>query len=215
MRTHVWIRTLACAVLALPLAGQAQPDAAAPKEPARPNGLYATFNTSLGNITVKLFDKETPITVKNFVDLALGRKAYTDPRTGQKSSQPLYDGLTFHRVIPGFMIQGGDPLGSGVGGTEPIRDEFLPGLKFEQPGRLAMANRGPDTGSCQFFITEAPTPHLNGAHTIFGQVVEGQDIVHKIATVDRAGDKPRVPVRILKVDIERVGPEPGGKKKTK
>jgi peptidyl-prolyl cis-trans isomerase A (cyclophilin A) len=185
----------------------AQPAAAAP--PARAPGLYATFVTSQGNIVVKFFEKETPITVKNFVALAQGTKAWPDPKTGQRVTRPLYNGLTFHRVIPGFMIQGGDPTATGSGGTDAIPDEFLPGLRFDQPGRMAMANAGPKTGSCQFFFTEVPVPHLNGLHTIFGQVVEGQDVVSKIGRVPRDGnDKPRTPVTILKVDITREGPPP-------
>lgn len=181
-----------------------------PAQPAREPGLYATFHTTMGAITVKLFENESPITVRNFVDLARGRKAWTDPKTGQKVLRPLYNGVTFHRVIPGFMIQGGDP--SGTGAYSPgftIRDEFHPTLRFDVPGRLAMANAGPNTGNCQFFITEVPTPHLNGGHTIFGQVVEGQDLVGKIARVPRdAGDRPRTPVRITSVTFQREGPAP-------
>ncbi len=190
---------------------QAPPAAApaAPPPPAREPGLYATIVTNHGAITVKLFEKESPITVRNFTGLALGRKAWTDPKTGQRVTRPLYNGLTFHRVIPGFMIQGGDPLGNGTGGTDAIPDEFHPSLKFDRPGRLAMANAGPKTGSCQFFITEVPTPFLDGKHTIFGQVIEGQELVGKIARVPRnAEDKPRTAVRILKVSIKREGPPP-------
>ncbi len=194
-------------------AGQTQPPAGTP---ARENGLYATIGVShgkepMGRIVLKLYEAESPITVRNFVDLALGRKAWSDPKTGARVRRPLYNGLTFHRVIPGFMIQGGDPLGNGTGGTAVIKDEFHPTLKFDIPGRLAMANAGPNTGSCQFFITEVPTPHLNGKHTIFGQVVEGQDLVGKIARVSRgANDKPVTPVIMTKVSIERVGPAPEG-----
>ena len=182
----------------------------APAPAAREPGLYATIVTTQGNIVVKFFEKEAPITVKNFVALAQGRKPWTDPKTGQRVTRPLYNGLTFHRVIPGFMIQGGDPLGNGTGGTDVITDEFHPTLKFDQPGRLGMANTGdPRTGSCQFFITEVPTPGLNGKHTVFGQVVEGLDLVPKIARVPRdANDKPRTAVRITKVDIKREGPPP-------
>jgi len=180
------------------------------KTGGREPGLYATINTTMGAIKVKLFEKEAPITVRNFVDLALGRKAWVDPKTGQKVRRPLYNGVTFHRVIPGFMIQGGDPTGTGAynpGFT--IKDEFHPSLKFDVPGRLAMANAGPNTGNCQFFITEVPTPHLNNAHTIFGQVVEGQELVGKIARVPRdANDKPRTPVRITSITFEREGPAP-------
>jgi cyclophilin family peptidyl-prolyl cis-trans isomerase len=184
---------------------------AAPK-PTREPGLYATINTSMGPLVCVLYEKQAPITVKNFVALARGGiKAWTDPKTGQKTTRPLYTGLTFHRVIPGFMIQGGDPTGTGMGdgGLKPIPDEFDPSLTFDKPGRLAMANSGPRTGTCQFFITEVPTPHLNGHHTIFGQVVEGQDLVTKITHVPRNGDdKPNTPVKIVSIKIVREGPAP-------
>jgi cyclophilin family peptidyl-prolyl cis-trans isomerase len=197
-------------------AAAAQDPQAQPPKPARADGLYATIQVShggqpMGSIVLKLFENESPVTVRNFVDLALGRKAWTDPKTGARVRRPLYNGLTFHRVIPGFMIQGGDPLGNGTGGTDVIKDEFHPTLKFDIAGRLAMANAGPNTGSCQFFITEVPTPHLNGKHTIFGQVVEGQDLVGKIAHVPRnSSDKPLTPVVMTRVSIERVGPVPPG-----
>ena len=174
----------------------------------RPNGLYATLETSLGNITFELFEKDAPVTVKNFTDLALGRQAYSDPRNGLPSKIPFFNGLTFHRVIPGFMIQGGDPLGTGTGGTKTIPDEFKAELNFDRPGRVGMANAGPNTGSCQFFLTESEQPHLNQLHTVFGQVVEGQDIVGKIAGVPAQNDKPTEDVTILKVKLERVGPGP-------
>lgn len=205
---------LAASALSLPLFAQAPPAPAA--KPARENGLYATIQVShgaapMGSIVLKLYETEAPVTVKNFVDLALGRKSWPDPKTGARVRRPLYNGLTFHRVIPGFMIQGGDPTGTGMGGTDVIKDEFHPTLKFDIPGRLAMANAGPSTGSCQFFITEVPTPHLNGKHTIFGQVVEGQELVARIARVPRgANDKPSTPVVMTKVTLERVGPAPAG-----
>ena len=194
----------------------AQETAPQQAKPAREDGLYATIQVShggqpMGAITFRLFELESPVTVRNFVDLALGRKAWTDPKTGARVRRPLYNGLTFHRVIPGFMIQGGDPLGTGMGGTDVIKDEFHPTLKFDIPGRVAMANAGPRTGSCQFFITEVPTPHLNGKHTIFGQVVEGQELVGKIARLPRdSRDKPTTPVVMTRVSIERVGPAPEG-----
>jgi peptidyl-prolyl cis-trans isomerase A (cyclophilin A) len=181
----------------------------APARPEREPGLYASITTSMGTIVAKLYEKESPITVKNFVDLALGRKEWVDPATRQKVKKPLYNGLIFHRVIPGFMIQGGDPLGTGTGGTDEIPDEFDPSLSFDRPGKLGMANAGPGTGSSQFFITEVPTPHLTGKHTIFGQVVDGQDVVEKIARVPRdSRDKPATPVRMIRVAINRVGPGP-------
>ena len=178
---------------------------AVPKTP-RPDGLYTNISTSVGDITLKLYEEQAPVTVKNFLGLATGRKSWVDPKTQQRVSRPLYNGLTFHRVIPGFMIQGGDPTGTGMGGTDVIKDEFVPTLKFDQPGRLAMANAGPHTGSCQFFITEGPRlpTHLNGKHTIFGQVVEHQDVVEQIARVPKdRNDKPDVPVVIKKVTFER------------
>jgi peptidyl-prolyl cis-trans isomerase A (cyclophilin A) len=182
-----------------------KPAAAAAKAPARPAGVYATLETSLGNITLELFEKATPLTVKNFTELATGKRAYLDPRNGLPSKVPLFNGLMFHRVIPGFMIQGGDPLGDGTGGTKNIPDEFKPELSFDRPGRVGMANAGPGTGSCQFFITESEQPHLNQLHTVFGQVVEGQDIVGKIANVPAQNDKPIEAVKILNVRIQRVG----------
>jgi len=179
---------------------------ATPPAPPRPPGTYATITIvhgtqPLGNIVFKFFDKESPITTKNFVDLARGTKAWPNPKAGgAKVRTPLYNGLTFHRVIPGFMIQGGDPLGTGTGGTDPIVDEFHPSLRFNQPGLVAMANAGPGTGSCQFFITEAPTPWLDGRHTIFGQVIEGQELVKTIANLPKGpGDKPNVPVKMSRV----------------
>lgn len=184
--------------------------AVAPAKPARSPGLYATLHvthgaTPMGSITFKFYEQESPITVKNFVDLAQGRKEWMNPKTGTRSKAPLYNGLTFHRVIPNFMIQGGDPQGNGTGGTDPIPDEFHPTLRFDTPGRVAMANAGPGTGSSQFFITEGTPGHLDGRHTIFGQVIEGQELVGQIARVPRGrGDKPDVPVRISRVVITRV-----------
>ena len=183
---------------------------AKPAVPARAPGLYATLSithgvTPLGNIVFKFYEKESPITVKNFVDLAQGRKEWLNPKTGTRVKAPLYNGLTFHRVIPEFMIQGGDPQGNGMGGTDPIVDEFHPSLTFSVPGIVAMANAGPGTGSSQFFITEGTPGHLNGRHTIFGQVIEGQDLVSKIARLPRGrGDKPDVPVKMSRVLITRV-----------
>ena len=154
--------------------------------PQGPGDLYAVFRTSRGNITVKLFEKEAPKTIENFVGLATGKREWIDPRTGQKSKAKLYDGTLFHRVIPQFMIQGGDPLGTGTGGPGyKFEDEFQSSKKFDKPFLLAMANAGPNTNGSQFFITEVPTPHLNGRHTIFGEVVKGGDLVPQIG---RAGN---------------------------
>jgi len=152
--------------------------------------IYATFKTSMGDIVVKLFPEKAPKTVENFLGLAEGTREWTDPRGGQKVKKPLYDGTVFHRVIPDFMIQGGDPLGTGTGGPGyRFADEIGPDNKFDRPGLLAMANAGPNTNGSQFFITEVPTPHLNRGHTIFGEAVKGQDLVGKIA---RAGAKTRL-----------------------
>ncbi len=207
---HFFVHLFLCLISACIISAQqpAPAPVAAPKPPALAPGLYATIQTVFGNIKLRLFEKESPITVKNFADLAMGRKEYTDPRTRLKSRKPLYNGLTFHRVIPGFMIQGGDPLGSGTGGTERIKDEFAPTLKFEEAGVLAMANAGPGTGSCQFFITVAPQPHLNGRHTIFGKVIAGQSVVDKIVNVPLLGERPRTAVRIISVSVRREGPSP-------
>jgi len=167
-------------------------------------GLYAIFETSQGNITIRLFEKEAPKTVANFTELAEGKRPWTDPATGKKVTRPLYDGLIFHRVIPGFMIQGGDPMGNGMGGPGyQFEDEFSKEVRFDMPGRLAMANAGPNTNGSQFFITDGLTPHLNMRHTIFGQVIEGQDVVHKIATVPTVPqDRPKTAVT-MKVKIVR------------
>jgi peptidyl-prolyl cis-trans isomerase A (cyclophilin A) len=171
----------------------------------RPAGTYAVFETSLGNIVVKLLDKEAPKTVENFIGLAEGSKEFTNPMTGKKEKRNFYDGLVFHRVIPQFMIQGGCPRGDGRGGPGySFSDEFHPSLKHSKAGKLSMANSGPNTNGSQFFITVAPTPHLDNRHTIFGEVVEGQDVADKISNTSRDGsDKPRTPVT-MKVKIERV-----------
>jgi peptidyl-prolyl cis-trans isomerase A (cyclophilin A) len=144
--------------------------------------IYATFKTTMGDIVVKLLPDKAPKTVENFVGLAEGTKKWSDPRSGMPSSKPLYDGTVFHRVIPDFMIQGGDPEGTGMGGPGyKFADEIGPDNKFDKPGLLAMANAGPNTNGSQFFITEVPTPHLNKGHTIFGEVVKGFELVPKIA----------------------------------
>ena len=152
--------------------------------------IFATFKTSLGEIVVKLLAEKAPKTVENFVGLAEGTKEWTDPTTRQQVKRPLYDGTVFHRVIPDFMIQGGDPLGTGYGGPGfKFADEIGPDNKFDRPGLLAMANAGPNTNGSQFFITEVPTPHLNRGHTIFGEVVKGFDLVPKIARAGNAKTK--------------------------
>ena len=169
-------------------------------------GTYAVFNTTEGTITVRLFEADAPVTVKNFLDLAEGNKEWTHPGTRAKSSDKLYNGTIFHRVIPDFMIQGGDPTGTGMGGPGYRFQDETSGSKhrFDKAGKLAMANSGPNTNGCQFFITVAPTPWLTGKHTIFGEVVEGQDIADKISKVPRGGqDKPHKPVVLESVTIER------------
>jgi len=173
---------------------------------SRAPGTYAIFDTSQGTIVARLFEKEAPKTVANFVGLAEGTKEFKDPRTGQTTKKPFYDGLTFHRVIPQFMIQGGCPLGTGTG--DPgyrFADEFHPTLRHDKPGKLSMANAGPNTNGSQFFITVAPTPWLDNKHAIFGEVVEGLDLAVKISELPRgANDKPKTPVVVKSLRIERV-----------
>ena len=174
---------------------------------SRQPGVYAMFTTSEGTIVCRLFEQDAPITVKNFIELAEGTREWTDPRTGSKSNSPLYDGTIFHRVIPQFMVQGGDPTGTGMGGPGyKFQDETKGSThKFDKPGKLAMANSGPNTNGSQFFITVAATPWLTGNHTIFGEVVEGQDIADKITAVPRSRqDKPLKDVVVNSVKIERV-----------
>lgn len=168
-------------------------------------GVYAQFITSEGSFTVRFFDQEAPRTVENFVGLAEGTKEWTDPRTSQKVKKPYYDGVTFHRVIEGFMIQGGDPLGQGIGGPGyTFADEFHPKARHSKAGILSMANRGPNTNGGQFFITLAPTPHLDDRHSVFGEVVDGMDVVNRIgstSTTDR--DRPVKDIVIQTIRIER------------
>src|SRR5512146_2758022 len=174
---------------------------------ARDPGLYVTFNTTQGSIVCRLFESEAPNTVKNFIELAEGKREWTHPTTRQRSTARLYDGTIFHRVIPGFMIQGGDPAGTGFGGPGYQFADETKGSphKFDRPGKLAMANAGPNTNGSQFFITVAATPWLTGNHTIFGEVIEGQDIANKISTVARgAQDRPKKDVVLESVTIERV-----------
>jgi peptidyl-prolyl cis-trans isomerase A (cyclophilin A) len=174
---------------------------------AREPGTYATLQTTEGTIVCRLFDKEAPKTVENFVDLAEGKRDWTHPVSRKKSTDRLYDGTIFHRVIPEFMIQGGDPAGNGMGGPGYQFEDETKGSphKFDKKGKLAMANAGPNTNGSQFFITVAPTTWLTGKHTIFGEVVEGQDIADKISNIARgAQDRPKNDVVLQSVTIERV-----------
>jgi peptidyl-prolyl cis-trans isomerase A (cyclophilin A) len=172
--------------------------------------LYATFDTTEGQIVVKLFSKDAPKTVENFVGLATGEKTWKDPATGEtKEGVSLYNGTIFHRCIGNFMIQGGDPLGRGTGGPGyKFEDEFQSGRRFDKKGLLAMANAGPNTNGSQFFITVVPTPHLNGGHTIFGEVVKGQEVADRIANEipKGPGDRPKTDVRINNLGISTEAP---------
>ena len=166
---------------------------------------YAHFETSEGNFKVRLFDKEAPKTVANFTGLVEGPQEWRDPASGERRKAPFYNGIVFHRVINGFMIQGGDPLGQGTGGPGyNFADEFHPGARHAKAGVLSMANSGPNTNGSQFFITLGPTPHLDNKHSVFGEVVEGLDVVKKIGAVPTGRqDRPVTPVVINKVSIER------------
>jgi len=170
--------------------------------------IWATLQTSKGTIVVKLFSKDAPKTVANFVGLAAGEKEWTDPRDNQKKKTPLYNGTEFHRVIPNFMIQGGDPTGTGRG--QPgftFEDEFKSGRKFDKKGLLAMANRGPDSNGSQFFITTSTPTHLNGKHTIFGEVVSGYPVVEAISEVKTmTGNRPVEPVVLQSVTLSEKAP---------
>jgi peptidyl-prolyl cis-trans isomerase A (cyclophilin A) len=177
------------------------------KEAARPVAaeLIAILRTTEGRIALRLFPDHAPATVGNFVALAEGARSWTDPRTTQETTGRLYDGTIFHRVIEGFMIQGGDPLGSGIGGPGyEFADEFHPDLRFDRPYLLAMANAGPGTNGSQFFITAGPTPHLNRKHTIFGEVIDGSEVVDAISkTPTDKNKRPLSNVVLESVTIER------------
>jgi len=174
---------------------------------ARQSGTYAVFDTSEGKIVCRLFEKDAPKTVANFMELAEGKREWTHPVNRKKSKDRLYDGTIFHRVIPDFMVQGGDPAGNGMGGPGYQFEDETKGSphKFDRSGKLAMANAGPNTNGSQFFITVGPTTWLTGKHTIFGEVVEGQDVVDKITSVPRnKQDRPMKDVVLKCVNIERV-----------
>jgi len=175
------------------------------KEKSVAEPLYATLKTSLGVIVIRLYDEKAPKTVENFVGLASGTKEWTDPKTGEKVKRPLYNGTLFHRVIPGFMIQGGDPLGRGTGGPGyKFADEFNPDLRHNKAGILSMANSGPNTNGSQFFITLGPTPDLDNRHSVFGEVAQGQDVVAAIVNAPRGpNDRPLKDVVLQEVIISR------------
>ena len=177
----------------------------AAESPDKKGPLYATFKTSMGDIVIQLFEDKAPKTVANFVGLASGTKDWVDPKTGEKVKKPLYNGTIFHRVIPGFMIQGGDPLGNGMGGPGyRFEDEFHPDLRHTKGGILSMANAGPNTNGSQFFIALAPTLHLDNRHSVFGELVKGQEVVVAIGNVARgANDRPVKEVVLKEVVISR------------
>jgi len=192
-----------------------KPGASAKKAVAtkRAPGLYATLNTTAGPIVIKFYEKEAPKTVANFVGLATGTKEFTDPKTDKKTKRPYYNGIIFHRVVKGFMIQGGDPLGTGTGGPGYEFEDELPTTLDYTPGTVAMANAGPNTNGSQFFIMHGDySNRLPKNYSIFGKVVQGMDVVNKIASAettmgnDGAMSKPLNPVKILTVRVERVGP---------
>ncbi len=167
--------------------------------------LYATLKTTMGDVVILLFEEKAPKTVANFVGLASGTKEWMDPKSGQRVKRPLYNGTIFHRVIPGFMIQGGDPLGNGTGGPGyRFEDEFHADLKHSKGGILSMANAGPNTNGSQFFITHRATPWLDGKHSVFGEVVKGQEVVEAIGNVPRGSrDRPLKDVVLVEVVISR------------
>ena len=180
------------------------------QNPTLKPGLYAVFQTSEGSITALLYEKATPIAVRNFVALAQGTKPWKDPKTGAMVKRPLYENLIFHRVLPGLMIQAGDPTGRGSHNCGiRIPDEFLPGLRFDRAGKLAVANTGdPDSGGCQFFITTDSMSQWSGKYSIFGEVVSGLDVADKISHARVRGDRPVDPAKLIRVTIERIDAAP-------
>lgn len=212
--TAALVLLVGCAMTVGNAGGQEKKEATAPKSDAEKGaggksepGTYAVLDTSEGKIVLRLFEKEAPASVENFIGLAEGTKEFTDPVSGSKAKRPYYDGTKFHRVIPGFMMQGGDPTGTGTGGPGfTIKDEWSNGLAFDRPGRLGMARKPqPGTAGSQFFITQAPYPSLSGQYTVFGQVVEGQEVVdHVCKEIGTSSGKPTKDVILKKVTIERV-----------
>lgn len=207
------MRTILCAALLVSLSlfclGQAATTAKPPvRTPVGSGNPRAVLHTTVGDLNCELFEKQTPVTVENFIGLSNGSKEWKNPMShATKRGVPLYDGTIFHRVIPNFMIQGGDPAGNGTGDPGyKFKDEFVAGMYFDRPGRLAMANSGPGTNGSQFFITEVPTPHLNGHHTIFGQCdAASLELVKKIARMasDPSNNRPFHPVKITHIEIRR------------
>src|SRR5262245_7169410 len=196
------IATLAALLAFFPILF-AQEKEKAGEKPAAKKEIFAVINTSMGTIRVRLFHKEARRTVVNFIALAEGKKEWRDPKTLKPRKEPFYDGLIFHRVIKGFMIQTGCPKGDGTGDPGyKFADEFHPSLKHDRPGLVSMANSGPNTNGSQFFITVAPQPHLDRKHSIFGEVVEGMEVVKKISEVPTSGDKPIQEVKLVSVKIE-------------
>ena len=192
----LWVVALLCTVFGFSANANSQ---------EKKGPLYATMKTSMGDIVLQLFEEKAPKTVANFVGLASGTKEWTDAKTGEKVKKPLYSGTIFHRVIPGFMIQGGDPQGNGRGGPGyRFEDEFHPDLRHTKGGILSMANAGPNTNGSQFFITLAPTLHLDNRHSVFGEVIKGQEVVVAIGATPRdPGDRPLKEVTIKEVVISR------------
>lgn len=216
MRCSRFVTPLVLLALAAPvLAQDAAPPAALPADAqGLEDGLYARLETNKGVMILRLEYVKAPETVANFVGLIEGTKPWTDPKTRQRVTRPFYDGLGFHRVIAGFMIQGGDPLGNGSGGPGyQFRDEFHPSLRHDGPGVLSMANAGPGTNGSQFFLTLGPTPHLDDKHSVFGRVVRGMDVLTAIGGVKTGpGDKPLEPVVIRQATVLRVGDAANGRK---
>jgi len=198
----------ACSEKKVSVKGEQKVESGWMRRAAEGGELYVQMKTSLGDIVLRLFSKDAPKAVENFVGLASGEKKWTNPATGEEENKPLYNGTLFHRVIPGFMIQGGDPLGRGTGGPGyRFEDEFQSGRQFDKPGVLAMANAGQNTNGSQFFITVAPTPHLNNRHTIFGEVVAGFEFVQKIANAPRdRADRPQEEIRIIELKLLQTPP---------
>jgi peptidyl-prolyl cis-trans isomerase A (cyclophilin A) len=187
-----------CVVLVVSLAGESA-------TVARKPGTYAVFDTSMGTFMCELYDSKAPITVKNFVDLAEGKKEWINEKGETMANKPFYNGLLIYRIIKGFMIQSGSLNRAGnFPAIVPFQDEISASLRFDKPGLLAMANSGANTNRTQFFITVAPQPHLNGKHTIFGRVVEGMEVIQKINEVPTFGDRPKTDVILNKVTIERI-----------